>query len=203
MHSGQSTPAAIRMKASKVARQVPQAEDTKAPRATYKEMKMKRLALSVILGVTAHCASAQAQVTFDMSRVSCANYTAMDPATSRDFSAWMSGWFNQQAGSSTLNVEGYRRNVANVQSWCASNPNQLVMAGLKSAAASARPGQPGPTDIDGSLITCGQFLAADADTQALISSWMGGWFMSTKNLTNVDLRYVERNSRVVGEALPA
>jgi hypothetical protein len=162
-------------------------------------MKMKRFVLFATLGVAMQCATAQAQVTFDMSRVSCAEYTAMNPATSRDFSAWMSGWFNQQAGSSTLNVEGYRRNVANVQRWCASNPNQLVMAGLKSAAANARPGQPGPTNIDGSLITCGQFLAANGETQALIASWMGGWFMSTKNLTNVDLRYVERNNRVVGE----
>jgi hypothetical protein len=168
--------------------------------ATCKERKMKKLAFLVFLSATAISASAQAQITFDMSRVSCADYTAMDPATSRGFSAWMSGWFNQQAGSSTLNVEGYRRNVANVQSWCASNPKQLVMAGLQNAAAKARPGKPGPTDIDGSLITCGQLLGADADTQALIASWMSGWFMSTKNLTSVDVRYVERNSKVVGQA---
>ncbi|MFN3891921.1 MAG: HdeA/HdeB family chaperone [Beijerinckiaceae bacterium] len=160
---------------------------------------MRKFVLFGFLGLAALSASAQAQVTFDMSRVTCADYAAMDPVTSRDFSAWMSGWFNQRAGSTRLNVEGYRRNVASVQSWCASNPRQLVMAGLTTAAANARPGQPGPTDIDGSMITCGQFLAADADTQLLISSWMGGWFMSTKNLTNVDNRYVARNTRVVGE----
>ena len=160
---------------------------------------MKRIVLSVVLGVAAHCGAAQAQVTFDMSRVTCAAYTAMDPATSRDFSAWMSGWFNQRAGSTQLNVEGFRRNVASVQSWCASNPNQLVMAGLTAAAANARPGQPGPTDIDASQITCGQYLSADPDTQLLIASWMGGWFLSTKNLTDIDNRYVARNTRVMTE----
>lgn len=161
---------------------------------------MKKAVILALLGAGIFCAPAHAQVTFDMSRVTCADYLAMSPATSRDFSAWMSGWFNQQSGNSTLNVEGYRRNVASVQKWCAANANrnQLVMSGLKASVPNARPGQPGPTDIDASLITCGQFLKASAEKQSLVGSWMSGWFMSTKNLTSVDNRYVERNIRVVG-----
>jgi hypothetical protein len=142
-------------------------------------------------------APAQAQVTYDMSKVTCAQYLAMDAGTSQDFSAWMSGWFNEKAGSTAINVEGYRTNVASVRNWCASNSSASVMESLKTSVAAAKPGIGGPTTIRVSQISCGAFLEVDPDTRALISSWTGGWFMSTKNLTNVDLRYVKRNMNVI------
>ena len=53
--------------------------------------------------------------------------------------------------------------------------------------------------IDLSLITCKQLLESDTERQMLISSWMGGYFSATKNLSEVDLRYVRRNAKVVGQ----
>ena len=47
----------------------------------------------------------------------------------------MSGWFNQKTGYTYINLEAYARNVANVQGWCAANPGELVMTGLKRATA--------------------------------------------------------------------
>lgn len=52
--------------------------------------------------------------------------------------------------------------------------------------------------IDLSLITCKQLLAAEPERQALISSWMSGYFSASKNLNVVDLRYVQRNQKVIG-----
>jgi acid stress chaperone HdeB len=53
--------------------------------------------------------------------------------------------------------------------------------------------------IDLSLITCKQFLDSDAERQALIGSWMSGYFSATKNLNELDFRYVKRNAKVVGD----
>jgi acid stress chaperone HdeB len=144
-------------------------------------------------------APAQAQITYDMSKTTCAEYLAMDADSSREFAAWMSGWFNQRSGSTSINLEGFRSNVASVRSWCASNAKASIMESLRISAANAKPGAGGPTTINVSQITCGGFLDADVDTQALISAWAGGWFMSTKNLTNIDIRYVKRNLEVVGK----
>lgn len=52
--------------------------------------------------------------------------------------------------------------------------------------------------IDLSLITCKQLLDSDAERQTLISSWMSGYFSATKNLNELDFRYVKRNAKVVG-----
>ena len=88
--------------------------------------------IAMLIGLAGLCAPAvaQAQVTIDMTKVTCAEYSAMDPEASADFSAWMSGWFNQKANDAVINVEGFASNVANVKKWCASNPKELVMAGL-------------------------------------------------------------------------
>jgi hypothetical protein len=47
----------------------------------------------------------------------------------------MSGWFNQKNGYVFVDLNAYARNVANVKSWCASNPAQTVMAGLQRSTA--------------------------------------------------------------------
>ena len=52
--------------------------------------------------------------------------------------------------------------------------------------------------LDLSQITCKQFLASDAERQALVGSWMSGYFSATKDLNILDFRYVERNRKVVG-----
>ena len=77
----------------------------------------------------------QAQVGLNMSLVTCSQYLALPPEQSRIFSAWMSGWFNQKMGYTYVNLQAYERNVANVTTWCAANPGELVMTGLQRATA--------------------------------------------------------------------
>ena len=76
-----------------------------------------------------------AQVSIDMARVTCADYLALSAADSAVFSAWMGGWFNQNTGHVFVDLNAYARKVASVNSWCASNPTQTVMAGLQRATA--------------------------------------------------------------------
>jgi hypothetical protein len=155
--------------------------------------------IALLIGLAGFCApaAAHAQVTMDMTKVTCADYLAMPSDVSRDFSAWMSGWFNQKNNDATINVAGYMSNVANVQKWCASNPKESVFAGLQRAVPKAKEGVGGPVDVDAAQFTCKQLLDADPDRQMLVQAWMGGWFSSTKNITTLDIRYVNRNEKVV------
>ena len=92
---------------------------------------MKILTFWLLLAGAACPSSAHAQVTVDMARVTCAEYLALSASDSAVFSAWMSGWFNQKTGHVFVDLNAYSRNVANVKSWCATNPAQTVMAGLQ------------------------------------------------------------------------
>jgi len=49
--------------------------------------------------------------------------------------------------------------------------------------------------IDMSLITCQRHLAAPPDQQKLTAWWMRGYFSAAKNLSMIDFRYVEYNTK--------
>ena len=94
---------------------------------------MKKSVLFLMLAGATLPSVTHAQVSIDMARVTCAEYLALPPTDSAVFSAWMSGWFNQKTGYVFVDLNAYARNVANVKSWCATNPAQTVMAGLQRA----------------------------------------------------------------------
>ena len=55
--------------------------------------------------------AANAQIMFDTTRVTCADYLAMSSTDAPLFSAFISGWFNQKTGHVTVDLNEYARNV--------------------------------------------------------------------------------------------
>src|SRR4051794_22381823 len=82
--------------------------------------------------------AANAQIMFDTTRVTCADYLAMSSADARLFSAFISGWFNQKTGHLTVGRTESARSVATVRSLCPSNPGETVFAGLQRANGTSR-----------------------------------------------------------------
>ncbi len=94
---------------------------------------MKKTVIMLALATMFAPSLSHAQVQIDMGTLTCGDYLAMSPDMEKVFSAWMSGWFNQKKGYTTVNVDAYRKNVANVKAWCASNPKSSLMGGLQAA----------------------------------------------------------------------
>ena len=93
-----------------------------------------RLALiSAVFLISLVPATATAQVTVDMSAFTCAQYLGMSPPVSRDFSAWMSGWFSYQSRRPFVDVLAHQRNIEAVKSWCQLRPQASVMTALQTA----------------------------------------------------------------------
>jgi len=95
--------------------------------------KMKVRLISTAFAVCLLPAVANAQVIIDMGEFTCDQYLAMSPAMSRDFSAWMSGWFSNQAGRRVVDVLVHQKNIAIVKYWCQTHPQASVMSALQSA----------------------------------------------------------------------
>jgi hypothetical protein len=85
------------------------------------------------LAISAFAATANAQVTIEMANIRCEQYLRMPAADSRDFSAWMSGWFSYKIGKSWVDLVAFEKNIKNVQAWCRYHPKETVMSGLKNA----------------------------------------------------------------------
>jgi hypothetical protein len=97
---------------------------------------MKKLHLSILIAALVLPSAAQAQLMIDMNRLTCAQFLAMSPQQSRFYAAWMSGFFNQKTGYAWVDLNAYERNLASVRQWCATSPNETVMAGLQRSTAS-------------------------------------------------------------------
>jgi hypothetical protein len=74
-----------------------------------------------------------AQVDVDMGRITCGEFLALPDGQSRVFAAWMSGWINQKAGRTQVDLVAFRQNIGNVKSWCGSHKDESVMRGLYDA----------------------------------------------------------------------
>jgi hypothetical protein len=74
---------------------------------------------------------ANAQLTIDMGAIKCDQYLAMAPEMSRDFSAWMSGWFSYQTRRTFVDLVLHQKNIANLKAWCQYHPQEGVMTGLQ------------------------------------------------------------------------
>src|SRR3954447_2285422 len=133
---------------------------------------MRKLLFCLGLAMASVPGVGQTQMTLDMSRLTCANYSAMPPGQARIFSAWMSGWFNQKFGYVSVGFDDFARNVASVSQWCLSNPQDSIMAALDRSRP--QPGPPGgQIKVDMSLLTCRQYL--NSDRQDMIAYWMSGY----------------------------
>lgn len=77
---------------------------------------------------------------------------------------------------------------------------KFILAGFAAALALALPlAAPASAQvtIEMSEISCKDFAGYDAETQDFIGNWMRGFWMSSKNLTVIDSRYVKRNTEKI------
>jgi hypothetical protein len=93
---------------------------------------MKLRLISTAFAISLLPLAANAQVAVDMGAFTCSQYLSMSPSMSRDFSAWMSGWFSYQTRRTVLDLTAHQNNIANLKSWCQYRPQASVMTALQS-----------------------------------------------------------------------
>jgi hypothetical protein len=94
---------------------------------------MKLRLISAVLAISLLPAAANAQLVINMGAFTCSQYLAMPPAMSRNFSAWMSGWFSYQTRRTFVDVLAHQKNIATLKSWCQYHPQVPVMTALQSS----------------------------------------------------------------------
>jgi hypothetical protein len=143
---------------------------------------------------------ARAQVTINMSRVTCADYLAMTPEQSDVFGAWVGGYFNQRSSYTWIDMGAQARNAASVRAWCATYPAEFVMTGLARATGTAAfQGDPNRAvvKVEMSRITCQEFMNYAYDKQILIGAWMSGYYNASVGRQDLDIARYQANSKRV------
>src|SRR5476651_401875 len=100
--------------------------------------KMRLRLISTVFAISLLPVVANAQITVNMGALKCDQYLAMSPSMSRDFSAWMSGWFSYQARRTFVDIVLHQKNIANLKAWCQYHPQESVMNGLQAGLKNAQ-----------------------------------------------------------------
>ena len=70
---------------------------------------------------------AAAQVTVDVSKITCQQYILFAVGDPHDIAVWLSGYFNGIRQNTVLDTQQFREHAKKVMDFCESNPKSLVM----------------------------------------------------------------------------
>ena len=82
--------------------------------------------------------AARAQVTLDVSKVTCDQYTGHKVTNAQNIAIWLSGYYHGKRGDTTLETQGLVANAKKLRSYCFRNPETLVMNAVETLFAPGR-----------------------------------------------------------------
>lgn len=71
--------------------------------------------------------AARAQVTLDVSKITCDQFAGYKITNPQNIAIWLSGYYNGKRGSTTLDTQKLIANAKSLQKYCIQNPKTLVM----------------------------------------------------------------------------
>ena len=86
-----------------------------------------RLSASTIALISISAASAYAQVTLDVSKVTCEQFYLAKASHPTTIGIWLSGFYNGKRNNTVLDVAQVKSNAEKVRRYCAKNLNSMVM----------------------------------------------------------------------------
>ena len=97
----------------------------------------------VILGITFAFALepapiAQAQVTLDVSKLTCAQLLSYKFTTAEKIGAWVSGYHNGKRGKTSLDTHRLIENAKKLRNYCIRNSQTLVMDAVETVLGTAQ-----------------------------------------------------------------
>jgi acid stress chaperone HdeB len=98
-------------------------------------------ALAVALGLTLTLESvpaARAQVTLEVSKITCEQYNAYKITNPQNIAIWVNGYYHGKRGDVTLDTQGLVENARKLRDYCRRNPQTLVMQAVETLFAKER-----------------------------------------------------------------
>ena len=89
------------------------------------------LVLSGLIFALQTAPAARAQVTLDVAKITCEQFTGYKITNPQNIAMWLSGYYNGTRGNTTLDTQGLNANAKKLSSYCIKNPKMLVMQAVE------------------------------------------------------------------------
>src|SRR5262245_23106096 len=94
-------------------------------------LKLMVSGLLFVIGAATTAHAQRAQVTVDVAKITCDQFTSYRIATPRDIAIWLSGYYNGKRGNTVLDTEGLDSDTAKLRDYCLRNPQVPVMQAIE------------------------------------------------------------------------
>ena len=97
-------------------------------------------AIAVALGLTLveRVPAARAQVTLEVSKITCEQYNAYKITNPQNIAIWVNGYYHGKRGDVTLDTQRLVENARKLRDYCRRNPQTLVMQAVETLFAKER-----------------------------------------------------------------
>ena len=85
-----------------------------------------KVAVSGLILVVASASSGQAQVTIDVSKITCDQFVHSKISTPNLIAAWLSGYYNAKQNNQFIDTQGLQDNMSKLQQYCYEGKNDKV-----------------------------------------------------------------------------
>jgi acid stress chaperone HdeB len=99
--------------------------------------KLKSVTAGLLLCLVA-AASAGAQVTVDVSKITCKEFLYDTVTVPDNIAYWLSGYYNAKRGSTVFDVNALKGYVSKVQDYCLHNQTVTVMKAVETLLSPAK-----------------------------------------------------------------
>jgi hypothetical protein len=93
---------------------------------------MKRLLLTIAALMLASGSGAQAQVTLDVSKITCDQFTLYKITDPQNIAIWLSGYYHGQRNTTTVDTQQLAGNLQKIKDYCNLKPQETVMHAVES-----------------------------------------------------------------------
>ena len=75
--------------------------------------------------------TAQAQVTIDVSKITCEQFRSYAITNPNNIALWLSGYYNGQRNNTIIKVESFKENLEKVKDYCITHQTVTVMQAVE------------------------------------------------------------------------
>jgi hypothetical protein len=93
---------------------------------------MKRLLLTTAALVLSSWPGAQAQVTLDVSKITCDQFTLYKITDPQNIAIWLSGYYHGQRNTTTVDTQQLAGNLQKIKDYCNLHTQETVMKAVES-----------------------------------------------------------------------
>ena len=90
-------------------------------------MKWLRLTIPTVALALCACPGAQAQVTVDVAKITCDQFTLYKITDPQNIAIWLSGYYHGKRNSTTLDTQALSGILQKVKDYCNLRPQETVM----------------------------------------------------------------------------